>query len=150
LPNCIRAQIESPLFYEGWAYYVESLLAEYGYVHHPLDHLVDFKRRLWRAARCQIDVGLSAGFLSRNDALELLTSAGFSQEEAMNQINRFRLNPGYQLCYSVGRHGFARLRQKHGTRLERDRFHRELLNGGELPFHLIDKRLAALSVGAEG
>ena len=57
-PNRVRRQIESPLFYEGWATYAESLLTEYGYVRHPMDRLVDLKRRLWRSARCQIDVGL--------------------------------------------------------------------------------------------
>ena len=31
LENPVRAQIESPLFYEGWAYYAESLLVESGY-----------------------------------------------------------------------------------------------------------------------
>jgi hypothetical protein len=149
LTNHVRAQIESPLFYEGWAYYVESLLTEYGYVHQPLDSLIDLKRRLWRAARCQIDIGLSEGFLTRNDALGLLTSAGFSREEAGNQVDRFRLNPGYQLCYTVGRHEFTRLRKEYGRQLGRDVFHQEVLNGGELPFHLIEKRLAELSAKVE-
>jgi uncharacterized protein (DUF885 family) len=149
LSNPIRAQIESPLFYEGWAYYVESLLTEYGYVDHPLDHLIDRKRRLWRAARCQIDTGLAGCFLSKDDALELLISAGFSREEARYQVDRFRLNPGYQLCYSVGRYELTRLRQKYGNRLGRDVFHREVMHSGELPFHLIEKRLAKVSAEAE-
>ena len=149
LKNRIRAQIESPLFYEGWAYYVESLLTECGYVDHPLDRLVDRKRRLWRAARCQIDVGLGNGLLSETGAMDLLTAAGFSREEAGNQIDRFRLNPGYQLCYSLGRYEIIRLREKYGNRLGRDRFHREILKGGELPFHLIEKRLASLCAANE-
>jgi uncharacterized protein (DUF885 family) len=147
LKDPIRAQIESPLFYEGWAYYVESLLTEYGYVDQPLDHLVDRKRRLWRAARCQIDTGLASGLLSRDRALELLTLAGFSQEEAGNQLDRFRLNPGYQLCYTLGRYELGRLRASYGSRLGRDGFHREILQGGERPFHLIEERLAHLSSG---
>lgn len=150
LTNRIRAQIESPLFYEGWAYYVESLLTEYGYVDHPLDQLIDSKRRLWRAARCQIDVGLAGGLLSPSQAMELLTAAGFSREEARNQVDRFRLNPGYQLCYSAGRYELTRLRKKYGSRLGRDGFHWEVLHGGELPFHLIEKRLAEASAKAEG
>jgi hypothetical protein len=144
LEDPIRAQIESPLFYEGWAYYVESLLTEYGYVDHPLDQLVDHKRRLWRAARCQIDTGLESGLLGDDRALELLTLTGFSQEEARSQVDRFRLNPGYQLCYSLGRYELIRLRESYGRQLGRDRFHRQILSGGELPFHLIEKRLAGL------
>ncbi|HAA04067.1 MAG TPA: hypothetical protein DCE18_11900 [Syntrophobacteraceae bacterium] len=141
LANPVRRQIESPLFYEGWAYYAESLLAECGYVDRPIDLLVDCKRRLWRAARCQIDVGLTTAMLKPADAIELLTAAGFSSEEAKTQVNRFRLNPGYQLCYSLGRYEIMELRKAFAPRLGRGRFHRELLEGGQLPFHLAEQRL---------
>lgn len=141
LENPVRSQIESPLFYEGWAYYVESLLTEYGYADHPMDRLIDRKRRLWRAARCQIDIGMNSGRLLPHDALRLLTTAGFSPEEARGQIDRFRLNPGYQLCYSLGRFEILRLRETYAGRTGHETFHRLLLQGGELPFHLIEKNL---------
>jgi len=143
LSNPVRRQTESPLFYEGWAYYAESLLSEYGYVNSPIESLVDCKRRLWRAARCQIDVGLPTGKLSRDEAVDLFTTVGFSSKEANVQIDRFRLNPGYQLCYSLGRYEIERLRDIYGARMGRDAFHRLLLEGGELPFHLIEKRFDA-------
>ena len=141
IENPVRSQIESALFYEGWAYYVESLLTEYGYSDHPMDRLVDRKRGLWRAARCQIDIGLNSGRLVPDDAIGLLTTAGFSPEEARHQVDRFRLNPGYQLCYSLGRFEILRLREAYAGQMGHDRFHRLLLEGGELPFHLIEKRL---------
>jgi uncharacterized protein (DUF885 family) len=141
LENPVRSQIESPLFYEGWAYYVESLLTEYGYADHATDRLVDRKRRLWRAARCQIDIGLNSGRLVHEDAMKLLTTAGFSPEEARGQIDRFGLNPGYQLCYSLGRFEILRLREAYAGQMGHDAFHALLLEGGELPFHLIEKRL---------
>lgn len=144
LKNPARRQIESPLFYEGWAYYAESLLAEYGYVDDPMDFLVDCKRRLWRAARCKIDVGLTTGMLDREGAIELATSAGFSPEEANYQIDHFLLNPGYQLCYSLGRYEIMRLRETYGMKMGLDQFHKQLLEGGELPFHLIEKRFEAV------
>jgi len=144
LKNPVRRQIESPLFYEGWAYYAESLLAEYGYVNSPMDYLVYYKRRLWRAARCQIDVGLTTGMLNMEDAVRLVTTAGFGPEEASYQIDHFRLNPGYQLCYSLGRYEIMKLRETYGPLIGRDRFHKQLLEGGELPFHLIEKRFETL------
>ncbi len=144
LANPVRRQIESALFYEGWAYYAESLLAEYGYVELPIELLVDCKRRLWRAARCQIDVGLTTGRLKPEDAVGLLTTAGFSTEEATAQVTRFRLSPGYQLCYSLGRYEIMQLRKSFAPHLGRDRFHQELLEGGQLPFHLAEQRLQAL------
>ena len=145
LENPVRAQIESPLFYEGWAYYAESLVIESGYRDNPIDLLVDHKRRLWRAARCRIEIGSATGDLAFHDATALLADAGFSFEEAANQVSRFRLNPGYQLCYSLGRFEIMRLREMFGPRMGLNRFHRCILEGGELPFHMIEKRLAVLA-----
>jgi Bacterial protein of unknown function (DUF885) len=146
LENPVRRQIESPLFYEGWAYYAESLLTEYGYVASALDELVDRKRRLWRAARCQIDVGLATGMLGRQEGLSLLITTGFSPEEATAQVERFAINPGYQVCYTLGRYEIERLRTSLRGHMDRDRFHRYLLEAGEVPFHLLARRLAGLDV----
>jgi uncharacterized protein (DUF885 family) len=143
LKNPVRRQIESPLFYEGWATYTESLLTEYGYVNSPLEFLVDYKRNLWRSARCQIDIGISTGKLIREDALDLLIRTGLNREEAARQINRFQLNPGYQLCYSLGRYEILKLKETWESRMGNEQFHTFLLEGGELPFHLIEKRLEA-------
>ncbi|MGD2028891.1 MAG: DUF885 family protein, partial [Desulfobacterales bacterium] len=145
LKNPVRRQIESPLFYEGWAYYAESLLTEQGYVQNPMEYVVDYKRRLWRSARCQIDVGLHAGFLTLADAVELLSTAGFSREEARRQIYRFQLNPGYQLCYSLGRYEIMKLKKAYENQMGSEQFHAFLLEGGELPFHWIEKRFQALN-----
>ena len=144
LKNPIRRQIESPLFYEGWASYAESMLIEYGYLSDPLELLVSFKRDLWRSARCQIDVGLTIGKLSEDTAVDLLTTCGFAAEEASRQLDRFRLNPGYQLCYCYGSHEFKKIKTKYGHRMESGEFYSFLLEGGELPFHLIEKRFENL------
>jgi hypothetical protein len=143
LKNPVRRQIESPLYYEGWAYYAESLLVEFGYVESPLDRLVDLKRRLWRAARCQIDVGLTSGRIDLAAAIDLLLTAGFSRRSALRQIGRFRLNPGYQVCYSLGRYEIQALKRRFGAAMGVDAFHAAVLEGGQLPFHLIDRRLRA-------
>ncbi len=141
LPNPVRRQVESPLFYEGWASYAESMLVDSGYIDNPMDLLVDCKRKLWRAARCQVDVGLATGKIDTAAAMNLLQECGFSPREARRQVDRFRLNPGYQLCYSLGAHEFKRLRERFCGPMECNRFHRLILEGGELPFHLIEKRL---------
>jgi uncharacterized protein (DUF885 family) len=141
LKNPVRRQIESPLFYEGWATYAETLLMEYAYMDTPMDHLLACKRKLWRAARCQIDVGLNTGHLSKGNAIELLVKAGFSADEARNQVERYPLNPGYQLCYTLGSHMFTALKAQYGQSMGRDRFHRLILQGGEIPFPWVAKRL---------
>jgi uncharacterized protein (DUF885 family) len=144
LKSPVRRQIESPLFYEGWAYYAESLLTDYEYIDSPMEHLVDLKRRLWRSARCWIDAGITLGKMDREEAARLLMKTGFTREESAIQINRFQLNPGYQLCYSLGRFEILKLRETWGNRMGKEKFHRVLLEGGELPFHLIEKRFETL------
>jgi uncharacterized protein (DUF885 family) len=140
LSNPIRRQIESPLFYEGWASYAESMLTEYGYINEPMERLVSLKRELWRSARCQIDVGFSVGKLSEGTALGLLTTCGFDPAEASRQLDRFRLNPGYQLCYGYGSYQFKQLKKKYGHLSDSKDFYEFLLAGGECPFQLIEKR----------
>jgi uncharacterized protein (DUF885 family) len=140
LSNPIRRQIESPLFYEGWASYAESMLIEYGYLNNPMERLVGLKRELWRSARCQIDVGFTVGKLSEDTALSLLTTCGFDPAEASRQLNRFRLNPGYQLCYGYGSYQFKQLKKKYGHLSDSKDFYEFLLAGGECPFYLIEKR----------
>jgi uncharacterized protein (DUF885 family) len=140
LKNPVRRQIESSFFYEGWASFSESMLIEYGYIKDPQELLVDGKRRLWRSARCQIDVGLTIGKLSHNEAIELLKTCGFAPQEAFRQLDHYRLNPGYQLCYSLGSYEFRQLKENYGNLLRGKDFHSFVLEGGELPFHLIEKR----------
>ncbi len=146
LKNPVRRQIESPLFYEGWASYAETLLTENGYTDDPVEHLIDYKRRLWRSARCQIDIGLSMGYIDKGNAVKLLTTAGFSPNEAERQIYRFQLNPGYQLCYSLGRHEIIELKKSYENQMGSKEFHTFLLEGGELPFYLNKKRFEAKGV----
>jgi len=148
LDNPVRRQIESPLFYEGWAYYAESILAESGYVEDELELLVDCKRRLWRAARCLIDSGLALQRFTTEEAAGLLVSVGFAADEAVAQIERFRLNPGYQLCYSLGKYEIVDLRERFLPRLGWKRFHRLLLEGGEIPFDLAAWRFENLTENA--
>ncbi len=141
LSNPVRRQIESPLFYEGWASYAESMLVDYGYISDPKELLVDCKRQLWRSARCQVDIGLATGKIDMAAAIGLLEACGFSTLEARRQVDRFRLNPGYQLCYTLGCYELRRLRDYFCGPMDRNLFHRLILEGGELPFHLIEKRL---------
>ena len=89
-------------------------MSDYEYVIEPEDRLIDFRRRLWRAARCQIDVGTATGKLDRAGSAELLQKVGFTEREALVQIDRFRLNPGYQLCYCLGSYEIRELRKKFG------------------------------------
>ena len=75
----------------------------------------------------------------------MLIKAGFSPEEAVRQINRFQLNPGYQLCYCLGQYEFKQIKKEIAPKIGKDRFHKYVLEGGELPFHFIKQRLQAIA-----
>jgi len=140
-PNPIRRQIESPLFYEGWACYAEQLLDELGYIRDPRQQLIGLKRQLWRNLRAELDVELQTGKVSLSEAAVKIVELGFSRKRAERQIRRFAMTPGYQLCYFMGNHEIVRLREKYASGLGLRVFHDTLLGGGEIPFHLVEKRL---------
>lgn len=144
-PNPIRRQIESPLFYEGWACYAEQLLDELGYIKDPRKQLIQLKRQLWRTLRATLDVKLQTNGMTLARAAEEIQALGFSSERAQRQVRRFCLRPGYQLCYFVGAYEINRLRKKFFSRMGLKRFHDLLLDGGEIPFHLVERRLETLS-----
>jgi uncharacterized protein (DUF885 family) len=73
---------------------------------------------------------------------------GFAADEAIAQVERFRLNPGYQLCYSLGKYEIMGLRQRFLPTFGWQRFHRLLLEGGEIPFHLAAWRFKNLTEDA--
>lgn len=145
-PNPIRRQIESPLFYEGWACYAEQLLDELGYIRDPRQQLVGLKRQLWRCLRAVLDVELQTGRITLAKGAKKIEEIGFSSETAQRQIRRFALTPGYQLCYFMGTHEIFRLRQMFSLRLDQKAFHDTLLGRGEIPFKLAEKALESQAV----
>ncbi len=139
----IRKQIESPLFYEGWASYSEELIAELGYVKDPRQMLVGLKRRLWRALRAILDVDIHTGKMSLEVAQGRLAELGYHPRRAYLQARQYTLTYGYQLCYTVGKCEILDLRDRFASRLGLKGFHDFLLQGGEIPFEWIEKRLEA-------
>jgi uncharacterized protein (DUF885 family) len=139
--NPIRRQIESPLFYEGWACYAEQLLDELGYIGDPRQHLIGLKRQLWRNVRATLDIELQMGKISLAQGAKEIETLGYSSKRAQSQIHRFALTPGYQLCYSIGMQEILGLRKRFSSKLVLKTFHDTLLGGGQIPFHLAEKRL---------
>ena len=140
-PNPIRRQVESALFYEGWACYSEQLLDEFGYTNQPRQQLVQLKRQLWRALRAVLDVKLQTERIGLMEAARQIENLGFSPERAQRQVRRFALTPGYQSCYFIGSHEILRLRNEFSPQLGLKVFHDTLLEGGEIPFYLVERRL---------
>jgi hypothetical protein len=146
-PNPIRRQIESPLFYEGWACYGEQLLDDLGYIENPRQQIIGLKRQLWRELRAQLDIKLQTGKISPGQAAKEIEALGYALPRAKRQVRRFCLTPGYQLCYFMGMHEILTLREQFSSRCGMKRFHDILLGGGEIPFNLVERKFKETSNG---
>jgi len=144
LKNPIRQQIESVLFYEGWASYVERLIDRIGYVDNPIQRLIGLRRQAWRAIRAMLDVGIRINKLKLEDAGERLKDLGYSSSVVNQMLKHYQLTYGYQLCYTMGKFEIERLRKKFTPKFGLKGFHNFLLDSGQIPFDLLEKRLERL------
>ena len=141
LKNPIREQIESPLFYEGWASYSERLIDELGFIKNPLQRLIGLKREAWRNIRAMLDVGIRINRLQTKDAQKLLENLGYEKNKVRLMIGHYLLTPGYQLCYTTGKFEINLLRKRYAEKTGLKKFHQLLLEGGQIPFNLVEARI---------
>jgi uncharacterized protein (DUF885 family) len=134
LDSSIRRAIEQPIFYEGWACFAEDIMRQTGYFADPYDRLMLAKRRLWRSIRGKIDIGLQTGKLSIPDAARYLSETGLTADQALRSVRRYLLNPGYQLCYTLGLRSFMHLFDTYGYNNNIQLFVRMVLSQGEINF----------------
>jgi uncharacterized protein (DUF885 family) len=143
IKNPIRQQIESPLFYEGWASYAECLIDRSGYVKDPKQRLLGLKRQAWRALRAMLDVGIRIKRLKYHDAERMLKGLGYPTHVVKAMLRHYVLSPGYQLCYTIGKFELDRLRDKFAQKCGLKKFHDIILESGQIPFDLLEERLEA-------
>lgn len=136
----IRRVIERPLFYEGWACFAEELLRLTGYFRGSDERLLLARRRLWRAIRGKIDLGLQTGTMDLPTAARYLVKTGVPAQDAMAVVRKYPLNPGYQLCYTTGIRRFLDLFQRCG-RHDLQKFATTVLGQGEIGFQDLEQVL---------
>jgi hypothetical protein len=102
LENPLRRPLEKPLFYEGWACLAEEIMFRAGAWQEEWDRFLLAKRRLRRAVRGMVDLGLQSGRMGLDEAAACLERAAFSPREARAAVVKYALRPGYQVCYTLG------------------------------------------------
>jgi uncharacterized protein (DUF885 family) len=142
--NPIRQQIESPLFYEGWAAYAERLIDEFGYINDLRQRIIGLRRQAWRAIRAKLDVGIRINKIKLSDAEKDLRWLGYSPSRVKAMLQHYLLTPGYQLCYTIGKFEIEKLKKKFAPKMGLKNFHDCLLTGGQIPFDLLEKRMEKL------
>lgn len=140
---------------EGWAHYCEEMMMEHGFIKGLESQFVKVNDGIWRAVRIVVDVKLSRGEMSFDEAVDMLMKeAGMSKEGALAEVRRYTLTPGYPLSYLLGKHLILKLRddikKRMGKRFSEKFFHDTITGNGDLPIALLrevfDMKLAELGI----
>ncbi len=140
LPTKYRAFADATDYVEGWAHYTEELMLEQGFEEHPRYAWQVKKDALWRLVRVYVDVWLSKGKMSFEEAVrELVEVAMLDEESAKAEVLRYTLTPGYQLSYAYGKRRIKEMREMvmQESKFSLYEFHERFLRFGALPVDVI-------------
>jgi len=138
-PEAIDFGIET---IEGWAHYCEQMMMEHGFHEDLKTRFVQLNDGIWRAARIIVDVKLSRGEMSFDEAVEMLMKeARMSKDGAIAEVRRYTQTPAYPLSYLIGKHLILKLRddvkRKMGKKYNEKFFHDTITRNGKLPIALL-------------
>ena len=129
---------------EGWAHYCEELMAEKGFSGDLETRFVQVNDMIWRAVRIIVDVKLSRGEMTFDEAVDMLVKdTGMTREGAVAEVRRYTQTPGYPLSYLLGKHLILNLKEevkrKMGDKFSEKFFHDTVLADGYLPISMLRK-----------
>ncbi len=131
---------------EGWALYTETLGKELGLFKNPYQYLGHLSDAMHRAIRLVVDAGMHSKNMNREEAITyMMTHERITEQEATAEIERYMAIPGQALSYMIGKITIQRMRAKYekelGTKFNLAEFHTQLLNGGNMPLGVLEKKL---------
>jgi hypothetical protein len=137
----LRAMLQSSPMIEGWACYVQDVMADAGFLNRdPRYLLAHYKYQLRMPVNAIIDQDFHAGNLTRDQAMELMTKTAFQQEtEAAGKWVRLQLSSTQLPTYFVGYQEWKDFRADAEKRPGFDlrKFHDSALSHGSLPVRFI-------------
>jgi uncharacterized protein (DUF885 family) len=103
-PSIVRAVFGSGVFVEGWAVYVTQVMMDVGFhADDPALLLIHWKFYLRAITNAMIDIGIHAGSMTEQEAMDLMVKGGFQEEsEAHKKWDRARLTSTQLSTYFVG------------------------------------------------
>jgi uncharacterized protein (DUF885 family) len=140
----VRLLAEGSETVEGWAHYCEEMMAEKGFSGDLETRFVQVNDMIWRAVRIIVDVKLSRGEMSFEEAVEMLVKeTGMSREGATAEVMRYTQTPGYPSSYLLGKQLILKLKeevkQKMGDNFDEKFFHDTITANGYLPVSMLRK-----------
>jgi len=132
---------------EGWALYTETLGKDLGLYKNPYQYLGHLSDAMHRAIRLVVDVAIHTKNMSRDEAIKyMMDNERITEGEATAEIERYMAIPGQALSYKIGQITILRMREKYekemGSKFNLAAFHTQLLDGGNMPLEVLEKKLA--------
>lgn len=106
--------------------------------------MIQSKDVVWRAARIIVDVKLSTGKMSYDEAVDyMVKTVGMERRDAEKEVKRYTQNPAYQLSYLLGKKMIKELKEevkeKMGDDFKEKFFHDTILYAGSVPMKYLRK-----------
>ena len=132
-------------YVEGWAVYVQQLMAEEGFLSDSPGYRLTLAKQMMRVlANTILDVRLQTAGMTDAEAIELMTKDAYQEiEEATAKLQRAKLSSCQLPTYYAGYKGWLAVRDHyqgtHRDTVALKQFHEAALREGAVPLPVLDE-----------